>query len=245
MGYYDDQSGILRRYGREKQGWDIHLQNTRQFVLQSALSKNRQSCIILGSGWLLDVPLDELSHLFASVTLADVRHPAPVRRKAKELGNVQLITCDISGFIEPVYHYARQYRYKKSRPPLDSIVPTSLPDLNIYDFVCSCNIINQLDILLVDYLLQFFDLEKDELRAFREKVQAYHIKNLPVQHSCIVADYEEKIYSPDNQLIERNISVYHPITTKPDARRWTWIFDTAMTYHAGKKTTFEVLAREV
>jgi hypothetical protein len=97
----------------------------------------------------------------------------------------------------------------------------------------------------VDYLLQFFDLEKDELTAFRRKVQDYHISHLPVQHSCIVADYEEKIYSPENQLIERNTSVYHPITTQPDAQRWTWVFDTGMTYHAGKKTTFEVLAIDV
>jgi hypothetical protein len=245
MGYYEDQSGILRRYRREKQGWDAHLQNTRKFVLQSALGKDRHSCLILGSGWLLDVPLDELSHIFDLVTLADIRHPSQVKQKAQKMGNVKLITCDISGFMQSVYHYVRQYRYKKERPPLDSLTPTLLPDLDNYDFVCSCNIINQLDILLVDYLLQFFDLDKDELRVFREKVQNYHLQNLPVQHSCIVADYEEKIYSPDNQLIKSNISVYHPITTKPDAQRWTWIFDTGMTYHAGKKTTFEVLATEI
>jgi hypothetical protein len=241
MGYYDDQAGILRRYRRETQNWDAHLQHTRQFVIDAAQGMNRQSAIVLGSGWLLDVPLQELSAMFAQVTLADIRHPAKIKQTAEKLGNVECKACDISGFALPVYRYVQQYRRSKKRPPLDCIVPDVMPDWSKYDFVFSCNILSQLDILLVDYLSQFFELDGNELTAFRQKVQQTHIDSLSPTPSCLVADYEERTYSPDGQLLNTKPLIDHPITAKKYVH-WTWTFDTKMTYYAGKNTSFEVLA---
>ena len=40
MDYFSDQQGIIRRYQREKEGWDIHLNNSKQFILESSKTKN-------------------------------------------------------------------------------------------------------------------------------------------------------------------------------------------------------------
>ena len=245
MGYFDDQSGIMRRYQREREHWDAHLQHTRQFAIQAMQGKNRTSAAVLGSGWLLDVPLEELSRYFEKVNLYDVRHPRKVKKQVYPLGNVELRECDISGFAQPVYQYVQQYRNSKERPPVSVIQPQTTWDMAEFDFVFSCNILNQLDILLVDYLAQFFELSHEETVVFRSNVQQHHIDLLPRNRSCLVADYEEITCAPDDREISRKTSVHLPIIQQPDARRWTWVFDTKMTYCEGKKTFFEVMGVEV
>lgn len=245
MGYFTDQSGILNRYRREQKYWDTHLQNTRNFAMEAMQGKERKSAAVLGSGWLLDVPLEEMSRYFEKVCLYDIRHPATVKRKAKQMGNVELTVCDISCFAFPVYRYAKQYRKSKVRPPISDIQPENGLDLSGFDFVFSCNILNQLDILLIDYMYQFFDLSREETDTFRSNVQQYHINLLPRSHSCIVADYREVTLTPDGKEISSKTTVNHPITQRTDARRWTWEFDTKMTYYRDRMTFLETLGIEI
>ena len=241
MGYFDDQSGIIRRYHREHEHWDAHLTNTQQFVLETMQEKNRKPAAVLGSGWLLDVPVEEMSRYFEKLYLFDIRHPASVKKQLKHLDNVEFRVCDLSCFARPVYQYAKQYRKTKNRPPISDIQPQTSLNLNDFDFVFSCNILNQLDILLIDYLAQFFDLSHEETVVFRSNIQQHHIDMLPRNRSCMVADYEEITFSPEGKEISRKTSIYHPIVQCPDARRWTWEFDTKMTYYKDKMTFFEVL----
>jgi len=157
MGYFDDQSGILRRYRREREHWDAHLQNTRQSAIEAMQGKNCASAAVLGSGWLLDVPMEEMSRYFDKLHLYDIRHPAMVKKQIKPLNNVELCVCDISCFARPVYEYVKHNRNSRNRPPISSIQPQTTLDLSVFDFVFSCNILNQLDILLIEYMRQFFE----------------------------------------------------------------------------------------
>ena len=69
LGFFLDSEGILNRYYREKGAWDSHLENTKKAILQSAESKGKNIAVVLGSGWLLDVPLAELAEMFGKVYL--------------------------------------------------------------------------------------------------------------------------------------------------------------------------------
>ena len=64
MGYISDQEGIMKRYLNEQDKWEFHLQNTRQFILDSFKDVQIRNLAIFGSGWLLDLPLEELSKKF-------------------------------------------------------------------------------------------------------------------------------------------------------------------------------------
>lgn len=245
MGYFADQRGIIRRYHREREGWDEHLQHTRQYAAEAMQGKKRKTAAVLGSGWLLDVPLDEMCRYFEKLYLYDVRHPATVKKRIHALNNVELRVCDISCFARPVYQYAKQYRNCSQRPSIGDIQPRSELNLNDFDFVFSCNILNQLDILLIDYLSQFFALSNEETQIFRCNVQNHHINLLPRNRSCLVADYEEISFSPDGKEISRKKSVHHPVAQREDARRWTWKFDTKMTYCENRMTSLEALGVNV
>ena len=56
--------------------------------------------LVLGSGGLLDVPLEELSRRFGEVWLVDMVHPWRARLWARRLGNVRLIEHDITERLE-------------------------------------------------------------------------------------------------------------------------------------------------
>ena len=242
MGFFADQKGIIRRYQREQEGWDAHLQNTRQFAIEAMQGKNNRSAAVLGSGWLLDVPVEEMSKYFEKIYLYDVRHPAAVKNRVQSLNNVELRVYDISCFARSVYQYVKQYRSSKNRPPVSAIQPQTDLNLNGFDFVFSCNILNQLDILLIDYLTQSYVLSNEEIMDFRRNVQQYHINLLPQNRSCLVADYEEITFSADGKEISRKTSVHHHIIRSNDAQRWTWKFDTKMTYYEDRMTFFEALS---
>src|SRR5210317_1415141 len=85
MGYLADQQGIIDRYLRERGGWDSHLLKCREYILDKVNKLAISDITILGSGWLLDVPLEELSGLCNKITLIDIHHPRQVRKRAESL----------------------------------------------------------------------------------------------------------------------------------------------------------------
>lgn len=64
MGYLNDQQGIMNRYLGESKQWEKHLPRCRKFITSTfedpGGGEKKESVAVLGSGWLLDVPLDHL-----------------------------------------------------------------------------------------------------------------------------------------------------------------------------------------
>jgi len=84
MGYFKDQEGIARRYISEKSNGDNHLTNTKKFIF-NCLEENRSKKVsILGSGWLLDIPVEYLLKNFKEVVFYDIRHPRQILHKFKD-----------------------------------------------------------------------------------------------------------------------------------------------------------------
>jgi hypothetical protein len=69
MGFIKDQEGIMNRYLRESSQWKKHLEKTRNFISGSFSHTEAETVAVLGSGWLLDVPLDHLVQRFRHVYL--------------------------------------------------------------------------------------------------------------------------------------------------------------------------------
>lgn len=97
MGYFSNFRGMMNRYLREQEHWDEHLQQTRKFISDAISRTEHRNVVVLGSGWLLDIPLEELSERFEKVILVDIWHPAQVRHKMTKLPNVELKYMDLSG----------------------------------------------------------------------------------------------------------------------------------------------------
>jgi hypothetical protein len=60
MGYFSDQSGIVRRYAREEKAWEPHLRACKDLIIRAVTEINPCSIAVLGAGSLIDLPLDEM-----------------------------------------------------------------------------------------------------------------------------------------------------------------------------------------
>lgn len=249
FGFYHDQEGIISRFLRESKAWETHLMRTKNFILSSSKNKKKTKALILGTGWLLDIPYVELSELFDDVVFIDIKHPRQIVHKLAIYGNIRLIETDISGLIEPVYQALNTIRKNKRKTSLLDIVPVFsdnfLFEIQNADYVVSVNLLNQLDILICDYILKKGLFNENELIDFRRYIQHNHIKLLPAEKSVLITDYEEINLDKDNQIVKRKNLIHITLPTGKNSEKWIWEFDLQKTYHSKMLTHFKVAALEL
>ena len=243
MGFTTDQNGIIERYGREKDGWDIHLNNSKQAIVEAVNRYNPKSISILGSGWLLDVPLEELSKTCSKVYLYDIVHPAQIKHLVSKYKNVECIEADITGgAISHTWFEVQRLRKEGSPLQLEKIVGNGFEPKYQTDMIVSLNILNQLDILICDYLLSMNAITNDELSMLRILIQQKHIESISKQPFCLISDYEElTIDSKTNKTDSRPLVVV-PFPETSYKKQWQWKFDSTGNYYEGKRVTFNVQA---
>ena len=148
------------------------------------------------------------------------------------------------GVIDKAYQLVQEFartRKKQEATVLQS--PGFVPDFTP-GYVVSLNIMNQLDILIVDYLKKFSIYDAEEIMLIRKMIQKAHIDSLPENNSCLITDYEELIY--DDGTLERiNPLVHVPLPEGKQKANWEWLFDSQKTYYHGKTTKFHVAAIEL
>ena len=111
MNFLSDQEGIISRFMNETSNWEPHLRKSREFILTCLRGKNVPVISILGSGWLLDVPLEELQKKCKKIYLIDIFHPPQILRKIRDLSQVEAIQMDITGgVINKAYQLAKEYK---------------------------------------------------------------------------------------------------------------------------------------
>ena len=104
LGVLYDLIALQVRARRLRRAWSSHVQNTQRAVIDLAVSlhddpssKRQKTCAILGSGLLLEVPIDALCTHYEKVFCVDLFHMPEVRRRCASLANVELIEADLTG----------------------------------------------------------------------------------------------------------------------------------------------------
>jgi hypothetical protein len=243
MQYFSDQEGIMRRYIHEKYNWDLHLKKSKDFILKSAKTKRKGKVVVLGSGWLLDLPLDELSKQFNEVILVDIIHPKQILHKLKDYPNVITVREDITGgLIDYIYHNLKSDKKKKQITLLTLANSFSFSLPKNTDFVISLNIMCQLHIILTDYIKRYYKLSDGVLQNLITQIQLSHIKMLPKGKSCLITDIEEEILTKKNQTIGIKPLIQIDLHKVNFSSSWQWKFDSLMTYKDDVKTFFNTIA---
>jgi hypothetical protein len=240
IGYYNDQKGIINRYLREIKSWEPHLENTKRSIIEGIPGKNLNKVIVLGSGWLLDIPYQELASAFKEVWLVDVYHPPQSMKKASHFSNIKFIQTELTGMAEQVYNYTKLFRKTRFKTPVTDFKPVIPIDLSLYDYVVSCNILDQLDIILTDYLKQFKVYSDVEINDIIRIIQQSHFDSLPRNRSLLICDMEEILLDAKNNETAKRSLLQIKLPQEALINKWTWEFDTLMTYYPTNKTFFEV-----
>ena len=122
MGYYAYQNGLIYNHLNQEGGWDSHLASCRSFINRALEYYNPEIVTVLGSGWLLDLPLAEMLEKIRKIYLVDIIHPPEVVKQAGELENVIIVEQDITGgLIEAVWNTTRKCTFFNKLKSLESI----------------------------------------------------------------------------------------------------------------------------
>ncbi|MFO7755916.1 MAG: hypothetical protein R6V34_08035 [Bacteroidales bacterium] len=239
LGYKNDQQGIINRYLREMGQWDSHLWRCRKYILDSVDLHKPDIITFLGSGWLLDIPLEEAAKKCRKVRLVDVLHPPQVRHKVSKIDNVELYSQDITGGALTEIWDA----YRKGTAVSSMEMPVYDPGFEA-GLVFSVNILTQLDSLPVDYLVRKGGMSYKELRLLRKNMQRAHTRYLKAVDSVLITDYVEYLKTED-EIVADNKLVFCSLPEGKRVEEWIWEFDNSGNYYSGKRVIFGVKALDL
>jgi hypothetical protein len=218
MGYLDELIGIGSQRGRCWDDWQPHLDRS-QGLIRDAIAEcpARRKAVVLGSGRLFDVPLDDLAAAFAEVVLVDLVHPLPVRWRCRKTANVHFAHEDVTGVAEQVYHAAST----------GAALPRSQPALFVddpqVDMVVSVNLLSQLPYIPCRYLRRWNRYTAQEIEGFARHLIEAHLEYLNKFRGnvCLIADEVYLTYDENDRLIEER-SALHGVGLPAGGESWLW-----------------------
>jgi hypothetical protein len=242
LGYYDYQHGFIVRHINQENGWNSHLEKCRKFILKAIDLYKPDKVTVLGSGWLLELPLAEMLEKVNKVCLVDIIHPPQVIEQISKLPGIELISDDVSGgLINEIWRKTSRIPFFRRLKSLDEIEIPEYKSDHDPGMVISLNILTQLEILPIRHLKKKSTADEDELNRFRKSVQDKHISFLKKHKSVLISDVTE-IFTDRSGNVSEKQSV---VTTLPEGtykEEWTWDFDPKGSDYYEKRSVFKVKA---
>lgn len=233
------QLGIYARYTRESSGWQSHLSNSKARILSFVSRYKPRSITILGSGWLLDVPIDELSKHCDRIILIDCFHPRQAQATARRFNNVELLHCDVTGGLERIKPNKKDWESYTAR-----VGKLELPELPLTEAAVSLNLMSQLALPIQERYAAKIPFEA--YRAAAASLEASHLALLNrFPHWLLITDTEERHSQLSNGATLPSIqTIVAPLPPLQHTQNWEWEFDTKGFYQSGHRVTLQVESGE-
>jgi hypothetical protein len=219
MGYLRELMAIRGRAWRCWNAWKPHLEKSKSIV-RTAMEQcpKRRKAVILGSGMLYDVPIDELSAAFREVLLVDIVHPLKNWLSRLRHKNLRRVTADVTGTAEEVFRVA-----KASGVTLPRTEPNLFLDDPEVDLVVSLNLLSQLPVIPTTYLERVGTHSPEAIQAFARHLLASHLAYLQ-RFTCSVAlmtDVEKLTLNSAGTVICRS-SLLRGVELPGEGDTWIW-----------------------
>ena len=201
---------LWSRAGRCAEDWAAHEESCKAFIRETiAGMKQRRTAVVLGSGLLRDVPIEDLSAKFDTVVLVDLVHLASVRMrlKAGRFKNVRLVSRDLSGFDDAVA--------AKVPEPL-----SFLRQVPYLDLVVSANILSQIGVGSKHRLDAGRNPARDDIL---QKVVRAHLDGLAALPCkiALITDTAYRVTDRGGQVLEE-ADLLCGVPAPTAKRAWTW-----------------------
>jgi hypothetical protein len=199
-----EQSGIIKRYLHQRENWMHHLEQTRNFIQQKLEPIDAKSVAVLGSGWLLDIPVEFLVEKFQRIYLVDLAHPPQILKKWENLSAIAFLELDVTAR----FHQLQLKSFGTSAPewPFEA------------DVIISANLLSQLAELPLDYI------DKRLSNNILAEIQKQHLTKLSAsRYSILITDVAEIQYNGNGNTRKELIFAELPI--KSPEKKWVWHFE--------------------
>lgn len=244
MGYYEYQQGLILSHIAQEGSWNSHLDNCRKFIINSLEFFRPEIVTILGSGWLLDIPLREMLEMTCRINLVDIIHPPQVAEQVAGLDKVKLIEDDISGgLIMIMWEMTSGFPFRKSKSVAAIEIPLYKPEFET-GLVVSANILTQLESLPVKLIRKRLKAQEEEINSIRRRIQERHIEFLAGKNAVLITDVSEIVEDSTGETKEEPTL----LAVLPEARfreEWKWNFEPVRPDFYRKKSIFRVVASAI
>lgn len=229
LGYVAEVVAIGARARRYPAAWGPHLAATRAFV--ERVAQGGDHLVVLGSGRLLDLPVETLAPRYERVSLVDWVHPRASRARAGRLPNVRLVEADVTGCLGAL---------RSGAPPPVPGSPTCLDALPPPTTTLSLNLASQLPILPLQ-ALEAWGVPAARQAAFGRALIEAHLGWLAALPGrvALVTDVRRR-YTAGAQVEEEDALHGHP--TPPPDETWPWLVAPEGEVQRGVTLTLEVQA---
>lgn len=140
LGVLHDLIALEARARRQQAAWAPHREACQQAILDwTETAPDHALAVVVGSGLLLEVPLEALAARFERVICLDLYHMPAVRRRAARLDGVTLIDHDVTGLLQTLPEDLKAGRLPAPQP--------SLPFAGEAGLVVSANVASQLALI--------------------------------------------------------------------------------------------------
>jgi len=240
LGLSTGQMGIYTRYLNEGYSWEKHLQNSRKAILDAVSSLKPKSICIMGSGLLLDVPVNELLQLKVKLTLVDIAHPPQIVKKYEGNPLIKFETVDLTGGL--VLFLQRAKLKDINFFTLSNKVLSSEPYNADADLVVSLNLLSQLSDIPLEFLKRKKKLADWQYVELAGAIQQKHVDSLPKGKSVLITDIMEEFYDDRGSLIATRPNVFIDLSMLKGVQEWLWNFDTTKSYNEEAVTKLRVVS---
>lgn len=199
--------------------------------------------MVLGSGWWLDIPVEELHSKFELLIFVDVTHPPQIIKKAETFPKIVLITIDLTGVLQAIAdcenfddeEYFRQLNNDRVLGFIDCIKP---------DFIVSSNILSQLSFFPNRYVTGRTHC-RDIPGILERTIEENHLKLLIPNKSCLITDYHQIEYGQAGGILNESPRIHIQLPVEFIKKEWIWDFDLDGNYVNNRKVRFKVAALQV
>lgn len=239
------QRGIARRYAEQSERWAEHLHRSQKEVQDFVAKYQPHVLYVLGSGWLLDLPMDYLLQNVPDLHLVDIAHPRPIVARYKKQPSVTFDTLDLTGgLVQLLEQTPREHcDPRQLLADIQAITPPSFYNQRSAS-VISLNLLSQLPYPLLND--ENASLLGDYLEVACASLQKSHIEWMRAfKHALMIFDFEEVRNMPHYASPELVPTVYTPLPTLQEKKGWIWLFDCNGSYIHNMTTHLRVAAGEL
>ncbi|HCY00090.1 MAG TPA: hypothetical protein DG754_08130 [Bacteroidales bacterium] len=244
MGYQLGQNSFKRRLLDSSNDLEKHLLRSQQLIASEIRKRNPKSVAFLGSGWLLDIPLNELLGTNTEICLIDITHPKRIIHRYKKLPNIKLVEMDITGgAVKWAWDCAKGKRKLLDLNILLQMGEQAVSSVaNNYQFIVSINTLSQLHVPIEDYLVSKKRINDTERLQLSQMIHQGHVNGLPKGRSLIISDTEAEFYDDENFLSHTSPRVFVDLSGLMFIAKWEWAFGNNYTFNPYYKVLYNTSA---
>ena len=192
-GYLYQSIALSHRARRCEKYWGPHLRHCRQEI-EHRIQDQTGHVGVLGSGLLLETPIDLLEKYFSEVTFIDIVHPKMARLQVEGKKHIHLLELDLT---------------------------EALPELS-FDYVISANLLSQLPLLKCQKMLKQ-KISDEQISQAAFQIQKKHLDDLKriTKKGLLFSDFQVRLLNQEGGLDEENLTVDPRLKIKWE-KTWPW-----------------------